>query len=282
MGLLNLGAGLAEAGKNIATTAGAWTLEAQRAEEEQKKIALIDELTGKREEKGRAFTTSERVATQQHTSGENALTRTNAKDIANITAEAHVKSAGISAGGAIESARIHAGSVEKQIASAEKLASVFQPGEDGTMLMVNKVDGKVTPLLGEDGQPQKFRDPDLAKTQLEAVRTTSVQLGDLQRKYQTDVAPAHALLRSIESDKMLFGPEKDAAIAKQRAVIDDIEKRYEPDFNRLNSRLDGLAESLGTKAKVGGASATARPPLASFAKPAVPVTGARGLLGGPQ
>lgn len=102
MGLLSggagIGAGLAEAGKNVADTAGKWTLEAQRADAETEKVKLIDQLTGVREERGRAFQTSERVATQGYQSGEKALDRANAMDIVKLQTDATVKAAGISAG----------------------------------------------------------------------------------------------------------------------------------------------------------------------------------------
>jgi hypothetical protein len=106
----DFGQGLSEMGKAVATTGG----ELVKADLEQQKITLADQLAGAREEKQRSFLTSERVATQQFTSGENTLQRANAKDIAMIGADAAVKSAGIHAGGAITAARIGAESQEKR------------------------------------------------------------------------------------------------------------------------------------------------------------------------
>lgn len=52
----NIGAGLSEAGKGLAQTAQAWTLEAQRAEIEKDKVRLADMLSSARESAGRAET----------------------------------------------------------------------------------------------------------------------------------------------------------------------------------------------------------------------------------
>lgn len=100
-------AGLHEAGKSVAQTAQAYTLESQKAELEQAKVMLADQLAGAREEKGRAFTTSERVATQGFTGGENDKTRANQRDVANIGASAHLGAAATAAGSARYTADKH-------------------------------------------------------------------------------------------------------------------------------------------------------------------------------
>lgn len=121
----DFGAGLSQAGTAVAATAGAYTLEQQKAELETQKIQLADQLAGAREEKGRQFTTSERVATQGFTAGENTANRENALKLANINADAVVKSAGIHAGGTIAAATIgataHSGDVRAQITAAADL-----------------------------------------------------------------------------------------------------------------------------------------------------------------
>ncbi len=126
----DIGAGLSEAGKSVAQTAQAYTLEAQKADLEKEKVLLADQLAGAREEKGRTFTTSERVATQTFQGGENEKTRTNQVDIANIGAKAHVQAAGIGAGATIaaahENATAHLLGIQKQLdaMAPERTASV--------------------------------------------------------------------------------------------------------------------------------------------------------------
>ncbi len=126
----DIGAGLSEAGKSVAQTAQAYTLEAQKADLEKEKVLLADQLAGVREEKGRAHQTSERVATQTFQGGENEKTRTNQVDIANIGAKAHVQAAGIGAGATIaaarESAQAHLLGIQKQLdaMAPERTASV--------------------------------------------------------------------------------------------------------------------------------------------------------------
>lgn len=91
-------AGLSLMGKAIADTAGAWTLQAQKDAAQQEMVKLADDLAGKREDKGRAFQTSERVAGQQFQSGEKALDRTQQMDITKMQMENAVKTAQIGAG----------------------------------------------------------------------------------------------------------------------------------------------------------------------------------------
>lgn len=259
----DIGNGLASAGAAVADTAGKYTLEAQKGELENQKIMLADQLAGKREETQRGFLAGE--SEKERGSREKISGETNATHIeaAKIGLQGHLASAGAT----LEGARIHANSVEKQIAAENARSTAIQMNDDGTSSIVNKVTGKVDPLLGPDGQPMRFKDPDLAKAQLEAVRTTSTQLGDLQRKYQTDVTGPRQSLLQAQKDPMLIGPEKAKAIADAKAEVDRIEKQYAPDFLRLNSRLDTLAESLGTKAKIAPTSTGGRPPLSDFSKP---------------
>lgn len=100
----DIGAGLAEAGKAVAQTAGTYLLESQKADLEKEKLVLADQLAGAREEKQRGFVTSERVATQDFTGGENEKTRANSLAVANIGLEGHK----ISAGATVAAAQIGA------------------------------------------------------------------------------------------------------------------------------------------------------------------------------
>lgn len=272
--------GLSTAGTAVAATAGAYTLEAQKAEAETAKIQLADELAGKRQDKQNVFASEE--SGKERGSREKISGETNATHIE--AAKIGLQGSLASAGATLEGARIHANSVEKQIAAENSRASAIQMNDDGTSSLINKVTGKVEPLVGPDGQPMKFKDPDLAKAQLEAVRTTSTQLSDLQRKYQTDVTgPRQALLQAMKSPEMMGmdAKAKEQALAPYKAAVVEVEKLYAPDFLRLNSRLDTLAESLGAKAKIAPQTGN-RPPLSDFNKsPAVTGAPAPGLSNSP-
>lgn len=94
----SLSGGLSEMGKAVASTAAAWTLESQRAEEQRKGIELADQLASVRQDKQNTFASSERVAGQEYQKGEHALDRTQQEKIVNLQLENAVKTAQISAG----------------------------------------------------------------------------------------------------------------------------------------------------------------------------------------
>lgn len=94
----DLSNGLSAAGTALAGYAGATGLQAQKDAAEQDKIRLADELAGVREEKGRTFTTSERVAGQTFTGGQNDLTRQNQLETTKMHVDATKYSADSSAG----------------------------------------------------------------------------------------------------------------------------------------------------------------------------------------
>lgn len=107
----DFGAGLAEAGKTAAQVGQQWLVDTKRAELEEQKVRLADELLGAREEKGRSFTKSEREATQTWQGGENEKTR-------QTTLEGHR----ISAGASLGAASISANAVPADVRAAEWLA----------------------------------------------------------------------------------------------------------------------------------------------------------------
>lgn len=98
MAFINIGAGLAQMGKDVAQTAGNWTLEAQRADAEKEKLKLIQDFTAGENVKQRDFSKSERIEGQSYQSGEKALDRTQQMDITKMQMENAVKTAQISAG----------------------------------------------------------------------------------------------------------------------------------------------------------------------------------------
>lgn len=119
MAFVNLGAGFAEAGKNIAATAGAWTLEAQKAETEKEKAVLVDQLMGARQEKQNVFTSGESEKERGFKTGESALDRTSREKISEATRQATIAAASISAGAHVQAARISADVHREALTPAE-------------------------------------------------------------------------------------------------------------------------------------------------------------------
>lgn len=109
MGVLD---GLSAMGTSLAQTAQAATLDTLRAQAEQDKIKLADQLAGVREEKGRQFQTSEREATQTFTGGENEKNRT-------TTLEGHRISASATLGASATSAAASRYNADKQFEAAK-------------------------------------------------------------------------------------------------------------------------------------------------------------------
>lgn len=95
---MDFGAGLAAMGKSLMQTTSMMATESVRAGFEKDKMTLADQLASVREEKGRAFATGERVASQAYQSGEKALDRTHAEKLASEARATTLAAAGISAG----------------------------------------------------------------------------------------------------------------------------------------------------------------------------------------
>jgi hypothetical protein len=290
----DFGAGLAEAGKSVAQTAQAYTLERQRADLDKEKAMLIDQLAGAREEKQRGFQTSERVATQEFTGGENDKSRSNAVAIANISADASVKSAGIHAGATIGAAQISAAShldgLTKQIAAQYDLqqsSQTFQSGEkekdraQQKPLIDVEVLQKQVKTASEQGVldarkelqgATEANDPakiEAAKQKLSIAEYTSkddfqqVAVYQTQaRLIETQLTASQARLVALQNNVTTSStPEGQAALnAMQRQV------------NKLQADFDGAIsmsrQAIGRLTQVGGnAPTTTAPDLSKYMKP---------------
>lgn len=106
----DLGNGLSAAGTAVAATAGAYTLEAQKAELEKDKITMADALAGKRESAGRQeqgminATAADKLRAFQ--GGENDKQRASELDRTNITANASRDVAGMQAAASNERTKV--------------------------------------------------------------------------------------------------------------------------------------------------------------------------------
>lgn len=111
----NISGGLSSAATSLGDTAKEANIAADKWDLEKQKIALVDQLQTKHEQAGFAQQTSERVATQEFTGGENTKNRQNSLDIAKLTTDATIKAAGIGAGATFASAQMHVNMMQKQM-----------------------------------------------------------------------------------------------------------------------------------------------------------------------
>lgn len=240
----NFSAGVSMMGSAIADSA----LDFQKAAAQKEMMVLADQMAGVRDEKQRTFQSSERVETQKHTASENALNRVTQIEAANIGLKGSLASSGAS----LQSARIHADSVAKQIAADNDRAVILQPNADMTVSRINKVTGRTELVLGEDKKPIKVRDPDLAKAQYEAVRAVENDKKEIRLKYQTDLSLAQSELNKLLAQPMAMQDETlKRPIAQQRKLLDEITRKRDDELKPHEERSRRLIESLSRNVDTG-------------------------------
>lgn len=278
----DIGAGLAEAGKSVAQTAQAYTLESQKAELEKEKVLLADQLAGVREEKQRGFITSERVATQEFSGGENEKNRANTLAVANIGLEGHK----ISAGATIAAAQIgaterryatdkqfetnknelterryatdkafeqHKYAIDEQIKAGITGASKLSIGDNGEAFSVNPVTKEVVPLKGADGTQLKFRDPEVARAQAELIKNKSSQLTDINRIYVPQIIDLENNIAKLQGGSMSMLDETKQQINEMKGRLKTIRDQFDSERAPLVRDLNAYGEALITKGKLTGA-----------------------------
>lgn len=124
-------AGLSLMGESVAKTAGAYTLEAQKAEAQKEMMKLADQMAGVRDEKQRTFQSSERVAGQEFQSKEKGLDRTQAEKLAQLQADTAIRTAGISAGASTANTQAN---IAAQAADTDKKLAANKPLVDAEVL----------------------------------------------------------------------------------------------------------------------------------------------------
>lgn len=277
----DLGNGLNALGTAVATTAGAYTLEAQKADAQKEMVLLADQLAGAREEKGRAFTTSERVATQGFTSGEKGLDRASELERTKLMNATSITTAGISAGASLTAAREH---IAAQLAVAGSTPHI---GDDGTAFTIDPKTKAVKPMTMEDGTPLKLPDPVEAKSRLEALQSYSKDKAQRLNEYKTELAPIATELTKLSANPMAsVDPEMKAQAAALRAKADTLGKQYQTDIAPIQGRIDTLTNYLlqrGKTTKAGGSSDDLNKLLFPNGRPgAAPTTSAPpGLINSP-
>lgn len=256
MAWFDIGAGLAEMGKSMAQSASVALLEQQKSDNDMERLKLADQLAGERESRGRkeahGYDMEKLDKTQTFTSGENEKDRQN-----------RITTAGISAGASLQAAREGIAARREEAAldrkergdELEKRLKVQLAGnatlkikEDGTAAYVNPADRTVSPVLGPDNQPVKFRDPERAKAQAELLTTTRDQFNAANRQYEIEMRQAQAELKAaMESVTGKLEGDKDPGVAAAKQAIDEVKRKHEPLLNQLNQRFNSISQSLTDK-----------------------------------
>lgn len=237
----NVAAGIAQMGESVAKISGLAALEQQKSGLENERLKLANDLAMQRESVGRKeahgldMEKLEKSQTFQAAEGDK-------------TRATQLEASRISAGASMANAGTHLQAVREQIAASEKLGD-FRYNEDGTASMVNKRSGVATPVLGEDGQPKKFSNPDKAKAQAAMIETTKDQLNSTIRVYEADLKQAQAAYKAAtDSIGGKMDPTKDPGVLEAKKEIEAVRQKYEPKITTLTSRLDQIYTDLGVKA----------------------------------
>lgn len=237
------GAGLAQVGDTVGKFAGLAALEQQKSGLEAERLKLANDMAMTRESAGR----QEAHTLELDTLGKRqAFEGTENEKNRAATLEAHK----ISAGASLAAAGMHLQATRETIAATERLGD-FHYNDDGTASLVNKRSGVATPVLGADGEPRKFANPEKARAQAELITTTRDQINSTVRLYETDLKQAQGELQAaLKSPGAMVDPAKDPGVLDAKKNIDAIRQRYEPRITTMTNRMNQLYSELGVKAGI--------------------------------
>lgn len=246
----DLGNGLANAGTAVAATAGAYTLESQKADLENQKIVLADQLAGARQEKQNVFQSSERVATQGFTSGENVLNRQSGKDIAQIGADAAVKAAGMHAGATVQAAQIGAASSAANLKATLEQNKPLIDAEVLTKTIANTNAQTLADAKKALEDARTSSDPNALKAAQQKVydaeyssqsQVQQVSLYQAQAKIsESAMNLVQSKIASLQASPSSMMPETQATIRQLQAQL----KQRESEFNAAMRTADDALKNL--------------------------------------
>lgn len=271
--VFDLGAGLSEMGKSVATTAGDAAINQQKADLDQQKEVLADQLASTRETNLEGLRQRGEIATEnlrnQHaldmipaqTKGQIDVVKAQSQaqidaHVAELTADTKET---INKAKALSTPDMLA--AQHAIAAASAIPNLqLTTAEDGTAQTYNPMSGKITPIMS-NGVPVKLQNPEIAKAVVEQTNALRAAGSDLDRNMKAD----------LDAYKMLH---KDDAAEDQDKGIAAIQNYYRPKLNEVNNQLLALTAVLGAKTGVdNGAPPKGAPPLSSFVKSPQPTPG---------
>lgn len=278
----DLGAGLSEMGKNIASTAGEAAINYQKADLDKQRELLANELASTRETNLEGLRQRGEISVENlRNTHENARIGLNkdatiAVNDAQIKAQisAHVEELKADTKEAINKTKALSApdilAATHAIAAASAIPNLqLTTAEDGTAQTYNPLTGKITPIMS-NGMPVKLANPETAKAIVEQTNALRVAGSDLDRNMKAD----------LDAYRMLH---KDDAAEEQDKGIADIQNYYRPKLTEVRNQLLSLTTALGVKTGIGldkGTPPPGAPPLSTFVKPAKPAAN-RGLMDGP-
>lgn len=239
-------------GASIADTAGQLGLSQQKADLENQKLVLADQLQQGRDtrqfaqqdktvaaEQGGAMARtqlSEDAATGRTKLSEDAAT---GRNTATINAENTRNAATIAAENKRAAAAIAAGALETGVDS-----------DTGNTLVINKITGKSTPLMGMDGKPLNLVNPaqaqlarDVVISTNEQVRAATQQYGIASRDAQKDVSDAL---------KASGGDQKDPDVLAARQRQQTLTQQYNDSIKSLNDNVAAQVNAALHRTKLTG------------------------------
>ena len=247
----DVGAGLAEMGGAIAKTAGTALLEQQKADLDKERIILADELAGKRQDKQNEFLKGERIETQTYQSGEKQKDRELTVSEGALNRASHERTAAMSAGASIQSARIHQETAKMQV----EAMSGLRDAEKMKLTLDNTIRESAQTARAELQKAMQANDPaaiDTAKAKIAAIEhsaqddvKSATLLQGVAKMKEQDVLNAETNLIKLQNATNAAMPDGKAAIEAQQAKIRKLRTDYESSVRAYDEAVKNLPQFNG-------------------------------------
>jgi len=228
-----LGYGLAQAGKAIADTAGTAALQQQKADLENQKITLANQLAEGTETRlagvtaGYASQAAEKLAQSQ--TGLETLRQTGP---GGSLATAEIQSA------TSEHNTDVAAATSRQNTKDQIAAGALDIGIDansGNTVILNKLTGQSTNPVGADGKPLQLTNPAVAQLARSVVISSNEQVRALTLQYS--IAARNAQKQVSDALKAASGDQTDKDVIAAKAAAKAIDDQYNTTINNMNANV---------------------------------------------
>lgn len=292
----NFSAGLSLMGDSIAKTAGALSIEAQKAEAQKEMMVLADQMAGVRDDKQRSFMSSERVAGQEFQKGEKGLDRSHAEKLAQLQADTAIKTAGIGAGATLTAARMRSEDAKldradakdkfekqfeanKPLLTAETLAKEIKTNSDKMVLDARK-ELQEARASGDKAKIQAAQQKEFDATYSSQAHVQQVSVYQAQAKQLGDaVQAAQTRLVALQNSNMAMTPQSQAAIAQLETQVKGLYGQYMAAVRQADEAIKNLPAANQPGASGPDLSKYMQTPGAKTAPAMTPAPA--GLLNGP-
>jgi len=239
----NIGAGLSQMGQATSQFTGLAALEAQKSSLETEKLKIANDLAMQRESAGRQEAAALQTAENQRHEGFLAK-----EGEANRAAQ--LEGHRISAGSAAATAAAHLKGIQMQL-DAQAAQGKFELGQDGVGYRVDLRSGKAEPIVGDDGKPRIFKDPEKTLATNKLLQVTHDDMTSLARQYELELRQATQVYQTLAKDQLAaVDPEKQKALKEAAAEVKAVQSKFEPKLDALRGRMRDLSEQLGLKSGI--------------------------------